>query len=91
MIIIGDDWAQDHHDIELMSENGDVLARFRVQEDADGLATLLTRISEHTSDTDHGDGDVLVGIERDNGPWVTALRSYGYVVYAISLNAPIGP
>lgn len=88
MIIVGDDWAQDHHDIELMSENGDVLARFRVRENADGLAELLTRISEHTSDSSEGDGDddggVLVGIERDNGPWVTALRSYGYVVYAIN-------
>lgn len=88
-IIIGDDWAQDHHDIELMSENGDVLARFRVQENVDGLAELLAKITEHSREADDdedGDGDeeVLVGIERDNGPWVSALRSYGYVVYAIN-------
>lgn len=80
MIIIGDDWAQNHHDIELMTQDGAVLARFRVPENAEGLGTLLARVSEHTD----GDHEVAVGIERDNGPWVTALRGYGFVVYAIN-------
>ena len=29
-LLIGDDWAQDHHDIEVMDEVGRVLARRRV-------------------------------------------------------------
>jgi hypothetical protein len=28
-LLIGDDWAQDHHDIEVMGEGGNVLARRR--------------------------------------------------------------
>lgn len=35
MIIIGDDWAEGHHDIEMMSPHGEVLTRFRVTEDVD--------------------------------------------------------
>jgi hypothetical protein len=80
MIIVGDDWAEGHHDIELMSEGGDVLARFRVPENTEGLDELLVKVSEHSAAGD----DVTVGIERDNGPWVTALRGCGFLVYAIN-------
>lgn len=51
MIIIGDDWAQNHHDIELMTQDGAGLARFRVPENAEGLGTLPARLSEHMTVT----------------------------------------
>lgn len=79
MIIIGDDWAEGHHDIEMMSPHGEVLTRFRVTEDVDGLEELLSEVHKYTTDD-----EVVVGIERDNGPWVTALRGYGFTVFAIN-------
>lgn len=79
MIIIGDDWAEGHHDIEMMSPHGEVLTRFRVTEDVDGLEELLSEVHKCTTDD-----EVVVGIERDNGPWVTALRGYGFTVFAIT-------
>lgn len=80
MVIVGDDWAEGHHDIELMTTEGQVLARFRVSEDTDGLSELLARIGRY----DQAAEAVFVGIERDNGPWVTALRGYGFHVYGIN-------
>ena len=79
MIISGDDWAEGHHDIEMMSPHGEVLTRFRVTEDVDGLEELLSEVHKYTTDD-----EVVVGIERDNGPWVTALRGYGFTVFAIN-------
>jgi len=35
MLFVGDDWAEDHHDVELVDEHGKVLAKKRFPE---GLA-----------------------------------------------------
>ncbi len=32
MLFVGDDWAQDHHDVELMNQAGKRLARARLSE-----------------------------------------------------------
>ena len=32
MLFVGDDWAEDHHDVELQDERGRVLARARLPE-----------------------------------------------------------
>jgi len=34
-LFVGDDWAEDHHDVELMDERGRVLARARLPEGVD--------------------------------------------------------
>ena len=39
-LFVGDDWAEDHHDVELMDERGRVLARGRLPEGVAGLARL---------------------------------------------------
>ena len=39
-LFVGDDWAQDHHDVELMDEAGQVLARRRLPEGVAGMARL---------------------------------------------------
>jgi hypothetical protein len=39
-LCVGDDWAQDHHDIEMMGEAGEVLARKRLPEGVAGIAQL---------------------------------------------------
>ena len=39
-LCVGDDWAQDHHDIEVMDEAGTVLARRRLPEGVVGIGQL---------------------------------------------------
>ena len=37
-LFVGDDWAEDHHDIEVMDEAGKVLAKKRLPEGVAGMA-----------------------------------------------------
>ena len=83
MLLLGNDWAEAHHDIELQDEHGRVLARRRLPEGVTGLAQLHAVIADHLGDEDEP-GSVLVGIETDRGPWVQALIATGYRVYAIN-------
>ena len=83
MLFVGDDWAEAHHDVELQDEQGTVLARRRLPEGVAGLAQLHALIADHLGEDEDPDA-VLVGIETDRGPWVQALITAGYVVYAIN-------
>ncbi len=38
MLFVGDDWAEDHHDVEVVDDDGQVLARRRLPEGLDGIA-----------------------------------------------------
>jgi len=82
-LFVGDDWAEAHHDIELVDEEGRVLARRRLPEGVAGVAALHGLVADHLGDHDEPD-QVLVGIETDRGPWVQALIAAGFVVYAIN-------
>ena len=82
MLFVGDDWAEDHHDVELMDEAGRTLARARLPEGAAGMARLHAMIGEQLGDAD--DVEVAVGIETDRGLWVAALVAAGYQVFGIN-------
>lgn len=83
MLFVGDDWAEAHHDVEIVDEEGHRLVRRRLPEGVDGLATLHGLIADHLGE-DARPGQVLVGIETDRGPWVAALAAAGYTVYAVN-------
>ena len=83
MLFLGNDWAEAHHDIELVDESGRRLARRRLPEGVEGLAALHALIADHL-DEDAEPDQVVVGIETDRGPWVQALIAAGYTVYAIN-------
>jgi transposase len=83
VLFLGNDWAEAHHDIELVDESGRRLARRRLPEGVDGLSTLHALIADHLDEADEPD-QVVVGIETDRGPWVQALIAAGYTVYAIN-------
>jgi len=38
MLFVGDDWAEDHHDVEIQDENGKKLAKARLPEGIPGIA-----------------------------------------------------
>jgi len=80
MIFIGDDWAEDHHDVYLMDEAGKRLASRQLPEGLTGVRQLHGLIAEHAEDPDQ----VVIGIETDRGLWVGALTGAGYQVYGIN-------
>jgi transposase len=79
-VFMGDDWAEDHHDVHLMDEDGERLASRRLPEGLDGIRVFHELVADHIVDP----GEVVVGIETDRGLWVTALVAAGYQVYAIN-------
>ena len=85
-LFVGDDWAEDHHDVELMDAAGRVLAKKRLPEGVAGMARLHELIAQHAQDPDERgeDAEVVIGIETDRGPWVAALVAAGYTVYAVN-------
>lgn len=85
-VFVGDDWAEDHHDIEVMDEAGTVLARRRLPEGAAGLAQLHGLIGRFLpEDPDAAESaEVVIGIETDRGPWVAALVAAGYSVFPVN-------
>jgi transposase len=83
VLFVGDDWAEDHHDIAIQDLDGRVLRVARVDEGMAGTARLHGLIAEFLGDDD-GPEQVLVGIETDRGPWVQALVAAGYEVFAVN-------
>jgi len=90
VLFVGNDWAEGHHDIELEDEGGRRLARARLPEGLEGITRLHALVAEHARagwsglSSEEVAGRVVVGIETDRGPWVSALRAAGYQVFAIN-------
>jgi transposase len=83
VLFVGDDWAETHHDVELMDAVGRRLAKARLPEGVAGIARLHAMIGEQLGQ-DAEDTEVVVGIETDRGPWVQALIAAGYTVFAVN-------
>lgn len=83
MVICGIDWAEDHHDVCLLAETGDVLWRRRIDHDPAGIAVLREAIAAHEADP----AKVLVAIENGRSLLVAALLELGYTVYPINPKA----
>jgi transposase len=90
MLFVGDDWAEDHHDVEVVDDSGQVLARRRLPEGLQGIARLHALIGEHVPpewadlEPQAAAAMVKVGIETDRGAWAAALVAAGYEVFAIN-------
>ena len=82
-LYVGDDWAEEHHDIELMNKSGKVLAKKRLPEGVAGITQLHELIGRYLGE-DEVDAEVVVGIETDRGPWVAALIAAGYLVFPVN-------
>ncbi len=80
MLFVGDDWAEDHHDVHLMDEAGKQLARRRLPEGLAGIRAFHELVADHAEEPE----EVVVGIETDRGLWVQALVAAGYQLYAIN-------
>jgi transposase len=80
-LFCGIDWATEHHDVAVVDDDGRVVARARVSNDAAGFAALLTLLAEAG---DNAADPIPVGIETDHGLWVAALRETGRTIYPIN-------
>jgi hypothetical protein len=80
MIFVGVDWAEAHHDVCVLDEQGAVLGRRRVPDGVAGVAELHALVAEHADDP----SVVAVGIELDRGLLVGSLVAVGYEVYAVN-------
>ena len=80
MLFVGDDWAEDHHDVYLMNDTGKRRASRRLPEGLAGIRRLHEMIAEHAQDP----AQVVIGIETDRGLWVDALTAAEYQVFAIN-------
>jgi transposase len=83
VLFVGDDWAEAHHDVEVMDVTGRRLVKARLPEGVAGMARLHAMIGEALGE-DAEAAQVLVGIETERGPWVAALVAAGYTVFAIN-------
>ncbi|MFD5572750.1 IS110 family RNA-guided transposase [Streptomyces cadmiisoli] len=83
MLLIGDDWAEDHHDVEVQDDTGRKLAVAKLPEGVDGVAKFHELVAKHGGE-ELEPAAVVIGIETDRGPWVQALIAAGYQVYAIN-------
>jgi transposase len=82
-LFVGDDWAEDHHDVEVMDAAGKVLARKRLPEGVAGIAQLHGLVGRFLGE-EPDEAQVVVGIETDRGPWVAALVAAGYLVFGVN-------
>jgi hypothetical protein len=80
VIFAGVDWAEAHHDVCVMDQDGRVLEQRRVAHSVAGIGELHALIAEHAEDGE----PVAAGIETDRGLVVTALLAAGYQVYAVN-------
>jgi transposase len=83
VLFVGDDWAEAHHDVEVVDEAGRRLVRRRLPEGVAGVAALHELVADHLGEAGEPD-QVLIGIETDRGPWFQALIAAGYTVYPIN-------
>jgi len=82
-ITCGIDWAEAHHDIALVNQDGDVLAKTRIDTGVTGFSELLGVIAEHGGDPD----STPIAIETDKNLLVVALSGAGFTVYPINPRA----
>jgi hypothetical protein len=80
MLFVGDDWAEDHHDVYLMNDIGDRLASRRLPEGLAGMRVFHELVAAHAEDP----AQVMIGIETDRGLWVDALTAAEYQVFAVN-------
>src|SRR5256886_8237822 len=80
MVFVGIDWAEAHHDVCLLDEQGKMLGKRRVSDGLEGVRRLHELVAEHAEEPEQ----VVIGIETDRGLLVQALLAAGYQVYAVN-------
>lgn len=83
MFFVGIDWADKHHDVFIMNEQGKESASFRIEHSQQGLEVLW----KHISDIATCKEDIFFALETDKGLLINSLLEKGYTVYALNPQA----
>jgi transposase len=81
LLFCGIDWAESHHDVAIIDEGGQLVAKKRITDDPAGFAELIELL---TVAGDRIEDPVPVAIETPRGLLVASLRATGRPVYAIN-------
>ncbi|GAA0270925.1 IS110 family transposase [Streptomyces polychromogenes] len=81
MIYCGIDWAERTHDIALVDDSGQLLAKRHITDDAAGYKVLLDLLADH-GDTE--ESPIPVALETSRGLLVAVLRTGKRQVFAIN-------
>jgi len=79
-VFCGIDWSEHHHDVALVDQNGQLLAKRRIEETSTGWAELLAMLAMAG---DHAEDPIPVAIETPRGLLVAMLHATGRPVYPI--------
>lgn len=79
----GIDWAEVHHDVALVDEQGSVIAHARIATGASGFTRLLELVAQHGGNPE----ETEVAIETDKNLLVVALAGAGFTIYPINPRA----
>lgn len=77
----GIDWAESHHDVALVGQDGQLLAKRRINDDLAGYRLLLDLLAEHG---DSPETPIPVAIETSSGLLVAALRTGKRKIFAVN-------
>lgn len=80
-VYCGIDWAEGHHDIALVDDEGKLIAKRRISESLDGLAELTVMLA---AAGDSAEAPIPVAIETPRGLLVAVLRVTGRPIYPIN-------
>lgn len=80
-VFCGIDWAEGHHDIALVDEEGTLVAKRRIDESLDGIAELTAMLA---AAGDTAEEPIPIAIETPRGLLVAALRASGRPIYPIN-------
>jgi transposase len=80
-LFCGIDWAEAHHDVAIINEDGELVTKKRIPDDPAGFTQLVEMLAEAG---DCAEARVPVAIETPRGLLVASLRATGRPVYAIN-------
>ena len=80
-VYCGIDWAEGHHDIALVDDEGKLVGKRRINESVEGFAELVAMFAELG---DSVEALIPVAIETPRGLLVAALRAAGRPIYPIN-------
>ncbi len=79
-VFVGLDWAETHHDVVVLDEHGERLAKARLPEGVEGVARFHDLVGDYVEDP----GEATIATETDRGLFVGALVAAGYRVLAVN-------
>jgi transposase len=80
-VYCGIDWAEGHHDIALVDDEGKLVAKRRINESLEGIAELTAMFA---AAGDSAEEPIPVAIETPRGLLVAVLRAAGRPIYPIN-------